>query len=225
MRAYDIETLTRNADLADPDCHGWCFGLPPGIEPQQWPLNPANGYPLCHGFTLLLPEDYRCHGPDVVALSFFASANEHNDGGPVEKTGVIRAALLAAADEGHDDDDPDLVPFWQSRRNGHSCLHRLEDTLGIAFAAILLTSAELNGPFCRPPTLTGNRYLDLMPPPRWMSVGVGAAFWNEQSSVRTVRDTFGGQPTADLADNRALRWTPRACDLNAGKAPRDRAEG
>ena len=26
-----------------------------------------------HGFTLLLPEDYRCHGPEIVAVSFFAS--------------------------------------------------------------------------------------------------------------------------------------------------------
>ena len=74
MKAYDIEMLTRSADPARD--HGWCFGLPPGISPQQWPLDPANGYPLMHGFTLLLPEDYRVHGPEIVALSFFATAPE-----------------------------------------------------------------------------------------------------------------------------------------------------
>jgi hypothetical protein len=72
VRAYDIDMLTRPADRALPEHKGWCFGLPPGISQQQWPLDPNSGYPLMHGFTLLLPEDYRVHGPDLVALSFFA---------------------------------------------------------------------------------------------------------------------------------------------------------
>ena len=61
--AYDIEMLTRSADGGAGSHHGWCFGLPPGISPQQWPLDPRSGYPLMHGFTLLLPDDYRVHGP------------------------------------------------------------------------------------------------------------------------------------------------------------------
>jgi hypothetical protein len=56
VRAYDIDMLTRPADRALLEDKGWCFGLPPGIS-QQWPLDPNSGYPLVHGFTLLLPED------------------------------------------------------------------------------------------------------------------------------------------------------------------------
>jgi hypothetical protein len=71
MRAYNIELL-REEGRVGPDSHGWCFGLPPGISPKQWPLDPQTGYPLVHGFTLRLPDDYRCHGPDIAGLSFFA---------------------------------------------------------------------------------------------------------------------------------------------------------
>jgi hypothetical protein len=63
-RAYNIEILQEEG-RGGSDSHGWCFGLPPGISPKQWPLDPLTGYPLVHGFTLRLPEDYRCHGPDT----------------------------------------------------------------------------------------------------------------------------------------------------------------
>src|SRR5258708_30596307 len=106
MKAYDIEMLTRSTDPARN--HGWCFGLPPGISQQQWPLDPANGHPLMHGFTLLLPEDYRVHGPDIVALSFFAIAPDHNDGAPASVPGVADA--LASPDP---PSDPDLLELWQ----------------------------------------------------------------------------------------------------------------
>ncbi len=115
MQAYDLALLTRSAERADPNCHGWCFGLPPGIAPTQWPLDPANGYPLQHGFTLLLPEDYRCHGPDVVAIAFFASASDHNDGGPIVMAPEIAVAMGGA----HAPADPGLVPFWQAERAAH----------------------------------------------------------------------------------------------------------
>lgn len=66
MKAYDLEILPRPAERK-PDCHGWVFGLPPGITSEQWPLDPNNGSPLMHGFTLLLPDDYRVHGSEIVA--------------------------------------------------------------------------------------------------------------------------------------------------------------
>jgi hypothetical protein len=81
MRAYDIEMLKHPADRGGADCHGWVFGLPPGIAPAQWPLDPNNGFPLMHGFTLRLPQDYRVHGPDIVALSFLATAPDHDAAG------------------------------------------------------------------------------------------------------------------------------------------------
>ncbi len=81
ISAYDLTLLPHPIRENIPRQQGWCFGLPPGITPEQWPLDPNNGFPLNHGFTLLLPEDYRIYGPEIVALSFFAVAPEHNDGG------------------------------------------------------------------------------------------------------------------------------------------------
>lgn len=88
MNAYDIEIVNDAAHAGEAN-HGWCFGLPPGIRPEQWPLDPDTGYPLMHGFTLLLPEDYRVHGPEIVALSFFSS--------PRTRTTVDRPASTAFA--------------------------------------------------------------------------------------------------------------------------------
>lgn len=67
-RAYDLQMLDRPADRARD--HGWVYWLP-GITSEQWPRDPVSGYPLMHGFTLLLPEDYRVHGADIVVRSFF----------------------------------------------------------------------------------------------------------------------------------------------------------
>ncbi|NJM55346.1 MAG: hypothetical protein HC841_05030 [Verrucomicrobiae bacterium] len=73
LRAYDIAILPRSADRTSPDCQGWCFGLPPGITPTQWPLDRRTGQPMRHMFTLLLPEGYRCKGPNLVAIAMFDS--------------------------------------------------------------------------------------------------------------------------------------------------------
>ena len=224
MQAYGIEILKRQADPVEPDCHGWCFGLPPGITPEQWPLDPANGYPLQHGFTLLLPDDHRCHGPDIVAISFFASPWDLKDGGPWIKAPEIRGAVTGEdAPAG-----PDLLPFWRGRGMAHPRLHRFEDILGIAHAAVLLTGAEFDGPPCRPPRMGHNPYLDRLPPPAWMTVGSGAAYWKMAYSPGILpaeeygiyRD-LGGIPAEELAWNRALRWSPIARDPNAGRAPVD----
>ena len=217
MRAYDLAIISQAADRADPDIQGWCYGLPPGITPAQWPLDPANGYPLQHGFTLLLPEDYRCHGPDIVAISFFASAFDHNDGGPIIAAPAIRGAMIAA----NAPDDPDLYPFWQAERSEHPRLYRLQDTLGIAFAAVLLSQDEFDGPLCQPPRLTGNKYLDALPSPRWMAIGSAAAYWAFAGDMRVVQEIFGKKPINDLAENRAIRWTSREHDPNAGRIPYD----
>jgi hypothetical protein len=80
-RAYNLKLLHEEG-RPGPDSHGWCFGLPPGILPQQWPLDPQTGYPLVHAFTLRLPDDYRCHGPEIAGVSLFACCSEHSDGAP-----------------------------------------------------------------------------------------------------------------------------------------------
>lgn len=217
MLAYNIELLPHVPDRADPGCHGWCFGLPPGIQPEQWPLDPANGYPLQHGFTLLLPEDHHCHGPEIVAISFFASAVDHNDGSPIEKAPEIRAAM----DSTDAPADPDLLPFWQSAQTAHPRLHRFEDILGVAYAAILLTQAEFDGPICFPPRLDGNRHRDAMWVPAWLQVGPLLASKPRSGASYGPPGTTSEAPLEVLAEGRALHWTPRAHDPNAGKSPVD----
>jgi hypothetical protein len=223
MQAYDIEMLTRSADRARD--HGWCFGLPPGISPQQWPLDPANGYPLMHVFTLLLPEDYRVHGPEIVALSLFATAPDHNDGGPCCVDGIAELVEAASPER---PSDPDLVPFWQARLKQHKRLFRMKDILDCSYAVILLTQQEFNGPPCMPEPIADNRLLTMAPRPAWLDRGAAAALWETTFSIHTklpVEDyylykIFGGLPPQDLTFNRALQWSGRANDPNAGKAPR-----
>lgn len=217
MLAYDIAILPQPADRADPGCHGWCFGLPPGIQSPQWPLDPATGYLLQHSFTLLLPEDHRCHGPDIVAVSFFATAMEHNDGGPLAEAPAIRTAM-----DGSDAPaDPDLLPFWQSVRRAHPRLHRFQDILGSAYAAILLTQAEFDSQLCLPPRLDNNRHRDMVRAPAWLRVGPLLASLAYTEDPQWIRDTHGQAPPETLAENRALHWTPRAYDPNAGRSPVD----
>jgi len=218
MRAYDLAILARPADRGAPDCHGWCYGLPPGLAPEQWPLDPANGYPLQHGFTLLLPEEYRCHGPDIVAVAFFASPIDLHDGGPIVMAPGIRAAMTAPDQPA----DPELAPFWRAERAAHPRLHRFKDLIGVAYAVILLTQAEYEGPLCSPPKLESNQHRDALDPPGWLTRGSAAAYRTSYASVmRPVQVMFADDPPAALATSRALAWTPRAHDPNAGKVPRD----
>lgn len=91
-RAYDLQMLDRPTDRARD--HGWVYGMPPGISTEQWPLDAVTAYPLMHGFTLKPPDDYRVHGEDIVAVSFFATAPDHNDGGAIDDP-EIREAVAA----------------------------------------------------------------------------------------------------------------------------------
>lgn len=141
MNAYDIEIVNDAAHAGEAN-HGWCFGLPPGIRPEQWPLDPDTGYPLMHGFTLLLPEDYRVHGPEIVALSFFSLAPDQNDGGPTSVDGIREMLIDPPAQPPA---EAELRPFWEAGRNSHPRLHRMEDILGGAYALILLDAAEFSG--------------------------------------------------------------------------------
>jgi hypothetical protein len=223
-RAYNIELLHEDG-RAGPDNHGWCFGLPPGISPSQWPLDPLTGYPLVHGFTLRLPEDYRCHGPDIAGLSFFASCIEHSDGGTAPDE-AVHAAMT-------DDDAPEderYRPLWEAARSGHPRLRRMTDILDDSFAVILLTQAKLDGPLCRPPDTRAARALSSHTAPRWIELGSGRTFFdwqvatslNRKAEDRALYRKFGAVPEARLDWSRALKWRPRASDPNAGKAPLDR---
>jgi hypothetical protein len=219
MRAYNLEMLPREVDRAAADNHGWVFGLPPGITPAQWPLDPVSGYPLMHGFTLKLPEDYRVHGPDIVALSFFATAADQNDGGAALRDDLH--AIVTGMDSA-DAGNAALLPFWQQTQTRHPRLHRMDDILSYAYAVILLTEAEFAGPLCHPPAFAANPYLNPGARPQWLSVGSGQAMAGDASSGQTYFHTIlGGVPDKRLDWNRAISCAPRATDPNAGVAPED----
>jgi hypothetical protein len=225
-RAYNLEIL-RQDGRPGPDGRGWCFGLPPGISPEQWPLDPQTGYPLVHGFTLRLPEDYRCHGPDVAGLSFFAPCIEHSDGGTVADE-AIKAAMTAASAP----DDESYRPLWEAAQNGHPRLHRMTDNVfDNSFAVVLLTEAELNGSLCGVPDTRAARKLSSHTAPAWLDVGSGRALfdWLVGNSLERIAEDyaerFGGVPEARLDWSRALGWSSRATDPNAGKSPQDPHSG
>ena len=225
-RAYNMEILREPARRGEPDCHGWVFGLPPGIAPDQWPLDPNTGYPLMHGFTVLLPDEYRCHGTEIVALSFFAVPAEHNDGGTAT-TGkifeILKGTVVAPPP------DPDLLPYWKSVRDSHPRLHRMTDVLDCEYAVILLTQAEFDGPLCRPPPLGQTPEISSSEQPRWLEVGSGHTFFDGSMPSYMIDPIpveelglyklLGCVPEPWLEWNRAIRCVPRAEDPNAGKRP------
>lgn len=191
-RAYDLQMLDRPTDRARD--HGWVYGMPPGISTEQWPLDAVTGYPLMHGFTLKLPDDYRVHGEDIVAVSFFATAPDHNDGGAIDDP-EIREAVAA--------------------RPSHPRLSRMIDILDYKYAAILLIKAEYDGAFAMPAAPLA---LATAERPRWLEVGGASAF---HESAPAMKKLLPSMPRADLAENRAIVVTDRASDPNAGKGPQD----
>lgn len=226
--AYDMHMLHREA-TEDSRGDGWAFGLPPGISPVEWPLDPNTGWPLMHGFTLRLPPEYRCHGNDIVAISFFAASPDMNE--ELVHNPAIGAAMTAATPP----DDPALRPFWAAEQDRHLRLHRMTDILDASYALILLTEAEFNGPLCRPPVIDSPA-LDPKIAPDWMTIGSAASFTavtvhpdaggpNPPLGLAVedygVIKSLGGVPEARPDFNRALQLTPRAEDPNAGKAPQE----
>ncbi|MCT5734192.1 hypothetical protein LZM21_00555 [Pseudomonas aeruginosa] len=223
MNAYDIEIVNDAAHAGEAN-HGWCFGLPPGIRPEQWPLDPDTGYPLMHGFTLLLPEDYRVHGPEIVALSFFSLAPDQNDGGPTSVDGIREMLIDPPAQPPA---EAELRPFWEAGRNSHPRLHRMEDILGGAYALILLDAAEFSGAPCQAPALpAGNPLLAQTEPPQWLEAGSAGSFvpdWAEDDYY--LLRALGGRPAAGHQQRYPLRWTARAQDPNAGVVPSEYGDG
>lgn len=69
-QAFDLE-LSDPVRLETRPENGWCFGRPPGIDADRWPMSPVYGTPLRHAFTLKVPAPYRTQGPDRIAISLF----------------------------------------------------------------------------------------------------------------------------------------------------------
>lgn len=225
LRAYNIEILQHGMAEGDRG-DGWIFGLPPGITTAQWPLDPNNGYPLQHGFTMRLPADYRVHGDGIVGLSFFSTAFDHNDGAPMVAPAV--RALFDVQDDARPE-DPDLFAFWTARQNSHPRLYRMRDILDLEYAVILLTETELSGSLAQPPDLADNPHLRDVPAPAWLASGAGhayAAFEGSTDGVDAAETSYfirlmGAMPEKGLGWNRLLRLEPRRHDPNAGVPPRE----
>jgi hypothetical protein len=153
-------------------------------------------------------------------LSFFACCSEHGDGGTVLDE-AIQAAMVGAAAPA----DPRYLPFWTAVRSSHRRLSRMiDDVFEYSYAVILLTEAELDGPLCRPPDTTAARALSRYAAPSWLETGSGRVFFDSlvgDSHRNSVLKIFGRVPEARLDWSRGLRWSPRANDPNAGKAPQD----
>ncbi|QBF32399.1 hypothetical protein [Thalassococcus sp. S3] len=212
-RAYDISLHDRPfaPDSAD---QGWCFGLPRGLEEGQWPLDPVFGYPLQHGFTLRLPEDYRVHGPDLPWLSFFSTAMDHLENSDWSR---FDPAIVADANSSRPD-DPAAQPFWDAMQNRHPHLHYMTDILDYYYAVVFSTDAAISGPTTPPPDPIVTELNAHVPQPSWMTQGAFSAF------VGTSPFAILGQtihPRAGVDATCALTWGPRREDPNAGLGPRD----
>ena len=221
-KAYDLSVLGHEAGrIGENADHGWVFGLPRGIATSQWPLDPATGAPLQHGFTLLLPQDYRCHAPEIVGLSFFATSATEDDGGVRGREDFAR--MIAEPTEALPEEDL-WRPYWRQARGVHPRTHRLTDIVGHHYALVLLTADELAGETTQPPdlsALSGRR-------PDWMTKGGARAFYdlsrvpapNPLEALATqFKHRADPRPTDRLDANKALRWELRAEDPNAGKKP------
>ncbi len=221
LQAYELKILPRIADRGSTDNNGWCFGLPPGITPAQWPLDPRTGHPMRHAFTLLLPEGYRCKGPDLVAIAVFDS----DWAGNLAPESAAVMALWDAPDGAPD--DPELLPVWQHRTGRHAREYRFEDELGALYAVVWLTRAEFDGPLCQPPLHRTNKTLQGHLLPIWTEIGAAAAYVKRELGSNfdgppeqyfVIRE-IGGVPAKTIEEHRALRWIVRDHDPNAGVPP------
>jgi hypothetical protein len=102
----------------------------------------------------------------------------------------------------------------------------MTDILDDNDAVILLTEDELNGPLCLPPDTAAARALSCHRAPDWLEIGNGRPFFGLQASSSDAQHhnlfkILGGVPDVRLDWSRELRWSARAADPNAGKAPQD----
>lgn len=221
--AYDLELLQRPPARGTDTDHGWCYGLPPGIADNQWPLSPFDGFPMQPCFTLRLPEQYRAKGPEYVAITLFAD-QQHDE--PRE---VATVAAYLNAEIVERPSDPSLIPYWNYLQNRHPMEFRMKDVIEHNFAAIWLTEAEFAGPLCRPPHLADNPLLQKNAPPPWVEKGSArAAFDLHVGSYDDVNEIahkywyrlFGRVPEIGHGAY-AIGLTVREGDPNVGKPPRD----
>ncbi|MEV8512258.1 hypothetical protein [Dactylosporangium sp. NPDC051484] len=144
IEAFDIWTEDDVAEEAGDRPRlpaGWAGPAGPGIDVSTWPRSPRTGQPMLHCFTLWLPEAYRRHGPDLVAVAVFQWEDElyFRDPSP-QVTAVIAGTSAGVVAPGH--------PFWAelAQARPHPRLRIADDGVASLLAMVWLTEAELNGP-------------------------------------------------------------------------------
>jgi len=221
--AYDLTLLKTPPRPGTEHDHGWRYGLPPSIRPEQWPLSPYDGFPMQHCFTLRLPLQYRTRGEAHVALAMFAD-QQYDE--PVE---VDAVAQYLAAETNERPADAHLLPYWTYGQHRHPMEFCMKDIIDHNFAVIWLTEVEFAGPLCRPPELAGNPLLQINPPPRWLEKGAArTAFTAQVGRTTDIGELekkywyrlFGRVP--DIGHHGyGIALAPRDGDPNVGKPPRD----
>jgi hypothetical protein len=177
---------------------GHAFGRPPGLDPGRWPRSRVNGLPMAHLFTVLVPPQFRCAGPDLVALSAF-QADDHV---ATVVTGVAEV-LAGGSPPGH---DLGAVPFWAALAAyaGDRHPHELyvEDEIGGGWAWVWRSGAEFAGAPCQLPD-------DAARLPRYTTFD-GADAWRADQPARPLRlearvdDPNVGRRIEDLAPDQVV---------------------
>jgi hypothetical protein len=154
-KAFDIEFDAEGRD-------GWAFGQPSGITPRQWPRSRGNGIPMTHLFTVRIPEQYRCKGPEVAAMSVFQGYD--GDGGALDREGAREAI-----ERGHvpDDTTTSARAFWESlldyARNKHRGEVCVVDEIGGSWGIVYLSEDEFQGTPCTLPAFVLDGSADKLP--------------------------------------------------------------
>lgn len=200
-KAYDLH-LTKQSKLPAVDRsgewdNGWCFGLPPGITPEQWPISEKYGFPLRHAFTLHVPAEYRVKGPEYTAISFFAD------------------------DQFEECKDAENTKGYKSQ-NLHPHSYPMTDILGCDYMCIWLTDKEFHGTLCTPPKVLGNPSLKDKPIPGWLTKSSEAYYGPYLFHIPDVNgDKLSWIPNSALESAFPLVSIERKDDPNIGKVPRE----
>ncbi len=114
-------TQAWNVEFCETDCgQGWAFGRPPGLTPEQWPLNRCHGVPMPHLFTVKVPEEYRVKGQEFMAIAVFQT--------DCERPGEIHTS-------------PEMEAYLKQK---HPMEVFMEDEINFSWVVIWLTEAEFN---------------------------------------------------------------------------------
>jgi predicted DNA-binding WGR domain protein/Flp pilus assembly protein TadD len=150
QRGVTVPEFAYNIIFEDDAADGHAFGLPKGITAAMWPRSRGNGIPMRHLFTVKIPEEYRCRGKEITALSVFQGYD--GDGGAdtidnVEKylSDTLPLTEIEMQTEAQKKFWNGLILYKESR---HPNEVLFEDIIGTSWAVLYLTEAEFQSVEC-----------------------------------------------------------------------------